>query len=98
MRKRTKLTLTFYSDAGHGWLKAPAALLDELNLKDKITSFSKLRNKDVFLEEDCDAPVLLNALEGIGCKVRIVERHTDKSSKIRSYDRYSRVAAFKLGF
>ena len=88
MRKRTKITLTFYTDPGHGWLKAPHSLLHEFGIENKVTSYSYVRNNDVFLEEDCDAGLLMDALRQAGVAVTIKRQNTNKSSKIRSYGRY----------
>jgi hypothetical protein len=60
------LTLTFYSDPGHGWLEVPRSLLHELDIADKITPYSYQRGEDVFLEEDCDLSTFADAMEKAG--------------------------------
>jgi len=42
----------------------------------------------VYLEEDCDLPMLTTALSAKGIWVEHVEKHTDGRSPIRSYDRF----------
>ena len=81
--------LNFFSDSGHGWLKAPRALLDQLNLIDQITSFSFQRGEFVYLEEDQDAETLLKALKDNGHEPLIKTKNSDRS-KIRSYERFSK--------
>jgi len=75
----------FYSDPGHGWIKVPIKLLDDLDILDKITACSYLRGQYAYLEEDCDATTFCNALETHGIKPRFHSRISDKSSKIRGY-------------
>ena len=59
-------TFTFHSDAGHGWVEVPLAVLKDLGIADKITSYSYMRTctRDgvtAYLEEDCDAGTFLKA-------------------------------------
>ena len=54
----------FISTPGHGYLKADIKQLEELGIADKITAFSyvSLNGKTIYLEEDCDMGVFLDAL------------------------------------
>jgi hypothetical protein len=84
-----KITLNSYSDPGHGWLKCKRDILVALGIDRDISAFSYERKNDVFLEEDCDAPRLIQALQAKGVEVKF--RHTStwsKQSKIRSYFSY----------
>ena len=85
-----KTTKTFYSDAGHGWLAVKTAELHKLNIADKISGFSYERGKSVYLEEDSDAQIYLQAMDKAGHEISIIHKFTrhDKRSPIRSYDRY----------
>lgn len=82
-------TIQYYTDPGHGWGKVEKSLLYELNIQDKISSYSYMRGDYAYLEEDCDLTVLCQALSDKGIPVKFVE-HTAriKSSKIRSYACY----------
>ena len=80
---------TFYADPGHAWLKVPRIELHKLGIADKISHCSYQKGLFVYLEEDCDAPKFIKAKEATGCQVAPVELHTDRSSKIRSYDSYT---------
>lgn len=86
-------TYKFYSDAGHGWLAVKRSELIDLGLIGKISHYSYQRGQTVYLEEDCDLQLFAQAK---GCNavlrasdvMKFDERHTDKSSSIRSYDSF----------
>lgn len=60
--------LNFHSDPGHGWLEAPMTLVNELGIASEISEYSyKSGDGDVaYLEEDCDAAVLLKSMKDAG--------------------------------
>lgn len=80
------MKFTYFTDAGHGWLKVSKALLVKLGIADKITPYSYVRGDFVYLEEDMDYTTFANAF-GTD-KIQVVNKHTNKSSKIRSYKSY----------
>ena len=82
------ITRNFYSDGGHGWLKVKFSELLKLNIQDKISAYSYMRNGDVFLEEDGDLTTYCSALKEINTEIKFIEHQSNKSSKIRNYDRY----------
>ena len=85
------LKLKFHCDAGHGWLAAKRNLLAKLGLLDKVSGYSYQRGGTVYLEEDCDAGLLINALKERGIKFEIIQpKSWPNRSAIRSYDRYQR--------
>lgn len=59
------IELTFNEHPGHGYLVAPGSLITALNIKSKISGYSyyKPHTNTYYLEEDCDAVLLLNKLE-----------------------------------
>jgi hypothetical protein len=79
-----------YSDPGHSWFKVKKALLIKLNIADDISHYSYARNDSVYLEEDCDAKKLFKALDNANIKWSYRENNTNKTSKIRSYNRYKK--------
>lgn len=83
------ITLRYFADPGHGWVRVKKERLSKLGIENKISSCSYERNGNAYLEEDCDFAVLSNALEALGYKVNIKQSHTNKQSKIRSYKCYS---------
>lgn len=77
-----------YADPGHAWCKVPRSLIEELGIAEKITHYSYQRGEHVYLEEDCDLTLFARTMRANGHEVHYREHHTDKSSKIRSYDDY----------
>jgi hypothetical protein len=89
--KTKQLVLKFYSDPGHGWVAVKTALLISLGIADKVSSYSYINGQTSYLEEDCDAGLLLEAIKGRGIPYSIVSKHTNRQSPIRSYDRYKNI-------
>jgi hypothetical protein len=84
---KTKIVYAF-SDGGHGWAKVKRSELIKLNIENKITGFSYQRGEFVYLEEDCDLTTYVKALNASGIQVKFKETHSNKRSKIRSYDSF----------
>ena len=82
-----------HSDAGHGWLAVKRKLLSELNILDKITSYSYQKGQTVYLEEDCDATTFIKAIDDVGIPYEIVSSKSrngvSPTSPIRNYERFS---------
>ena len=61
-----KLTrkLTYFSDAGHGWLGVKRETLKILNIADQVSGYSyeTTSGQTVYLEEDRDMVIFLHAL------------------------------------
>lgn len=79
------ITLHFYEDPGHGWLKVPVKLLEELKIVDQISHYSYLLGQHAYLEEDCDAGKLIDALKQKGAAYKVVPHHCQNESAIRNY-------------
>ena len=82
------LSLKFYEDPSHGWLAVKRKLLEELTIMTQITSYSYQRGDTVYLEEDQDAQVFVNAAKEAGWKLEFTTKHTNGSSPIRSYESF----------
>lgn len=80
-----------FEDPGHGWARFPKNRLIKLGIADKISTYSYQHGDNVFLEEDCDLSVLVGALKARGYEVKFSVSHTNRQSKIRSYDQYSAI-------
>lgn len=93
-----KITLNYYQDPGHGWVKIPIKTLVRLKIAHKISNYSYMRDKYAYLEEDCDLSLLLKALDSNGILWRLREYNSNKQSKIRSYESYMRKAASTADF
>lgn len=84
-----KITLNFYQDPGHGWAKAPISLLHYLNIAQGISPYSYIRGQYAYLEEDGDLSRLLSAAAAACIDIKLRDFHTNKQSKIRSYQSFS---------
>ena len=82
------ITLLVFEDPGHAWVRFSKKRLAELGIADKITSFSYQNGNNAFLEEDYDLSILANALRERGYEIKYNTNRTDRSSKIRKFDRY----------
>jgi hypothetical protein len=82
------MKLTYFTDPSHGWVRVKRDVLGRMGIEDRISQYSYQRGEYVYLEEDCDLTVLSKALDLAGQKLELVERHTNRSSKIRSYSCY----------
>lgn len=90
--KEKVFTVICYSDQGHSWAKVKRSVLHNLGIADNITPYSYQRGEYVYLEEDCDLSALCMALNQRNTRIKFVEKHTDRDSRIRSYERYKPVA------
>lgn len=93
-------SITIYTDPQHGWAKVSLKELLKLNILDKISTYSYVHKNglNAYLEEDCDLGLYLKALDDKGIKFKCIEKHTNKSSKIRSYNRYTLGINYKNPF
>ncbi len=55
------MIFVFIADPGHAWLPVKRSLLNELGVAGDISSYSYQEDDTVYLEEDCDAGVFLEA-------------------------------------
>jgi len=89
MTTLTQITYDFYSDPGHGWLAVKYDELVELGIADKISGYSYKRGNDVYLEEDCDMAIFMQAMEAKGVQIKLAfVNERDNDSFIRSLRRY----------
>ena len=54
-----------FSDPGHSWLEVDFNELVKLGINKKITAWSYYKGNNVYLEEDCDAPLFLQTKKSI---------------------------------
>lgn len=80
----------FYSDPGHGWLRVTRKELDSLGLSDRISHYSYVRGDYVYLEQDVDLDIFFYEQAMKGIEVKINYHSTNKQSRIRNYDSYSK--------
>ena len=79
----------FHSDPGHGWLAVKEKELEALGLLDKISGYSYVKGKTVYLEEDCDAALFFNAYQAVFDKRPAYRESFLERTPIRYYERYS---------
>jgi hypothetical protein len=84
-----QFTITFYSDPGHGWGKVKRHVLHKLGIINSISAYSYQKDDNVFLEEDCDLPVLCQALNMAGYTIVFKDKRSNTDSRIRSYERFT---------
>lgn len=82
-------TLKFHSDSGHGWLAVKVGLLEDLGIIDKISTYSYIRGKTAYLEEDMDAGVFTQAYVAKFGKRFDIEESYKQYSNIRGYEHYT---------
>lgn len=84
-----KKRYTFHSDPGHGWLAVNISDLNKLQITDKISQYSYVRGNTIYLEEDADYSLFLEATRNAGWELLISVKNSDNRSSIRSYNRFS---------
>lgn len=83
------ITLTHHSDPSHGWIEVSYALVAQLGIRERITSYSYYSQaKQVFyLEEDCDATTLIKAMEAQGIEYKIESKDYNHNAPMRRMKR-----------
>ena len=74
----------FHSDPGHGWLAVKRKELVRLAILNKVSQCSYQRGGTVYLEEDCDASLFIDAKDKAGEKFEHRESYQD-NTPIRHY-------------
>ena len=79
----------YHSDPGHGWLAVKLSDLQMLGIESKITPFSYVKGKTVYLEEDCDMSTFISAAKEKGIEVKVKQGAQRDRSPIRYFKSYS---------
>jgi len=84
-------TFNFHSDAGHGWLEVPYKMVSALGIANKISRYSyiSLSGATVYLEEDCDAGLFIDAMRAANKPFTFNEIMDSDYSHIRNLPSYS---------
>lgn len=82
------MKIVVHQDPGHAWFAVKRSVIDQLKLSSQISNYSYQRGKTVYLEEDCDGPLVIDALKEIGIKFELRMGKFASRSPIRSYDSY----------
>lgn len=76
----------FYSDPGHGWLAVSFKNFFAVGAKlEDVSNFSYARGKTLYLEEDCDAGVFINAFQKKMGHAPVFFEKFHERTPIRSY-------------
>ena len=89
--KGKTLEFVFHFDAGHGWLQVPIDLVVKLGLAREVSGCSYRHGEWLYLEEDCDASLVVTELKNRGFEIRFVEQNDGDDSPIRNYAQYEAV-------
>lgn len=88
----TSITFTWHSDPGHGWLQVETSIIKSIALLGISTCsyIDGAANLIAFLEEDCDAPLFLNAYQEAHprTEIKFREKYVDQSHWIRGLPCY----------
>lgn len=84
-----KVVKILHSDPGHGWLAVKLSELKMLGIEHDISSFSYVKGKTAYLEEDCDASKFIEAMRSKGIDVEVKQGAVRDRSPIRYFKSYS---------
>lgn len=82
-------TFPYIQDFGHGWVRVPRQEIERLGIEKDISVFSYQKGRNVFLEEDCDMQILVDARAAEGKETKFAPyQNKSRSSRIRNYENY----------
>lgn len=70
-------------DSAHGWLEVPKQLIAQLRIATRISRFSYVNRNYVYLEEDCDMTLFMDAMRRMNYDFRISETYCDGDCFVR---------------
>jgi len=77
----------FHADPGHAWLAVKRKELIRLGIINQISSYSYQKGGTVYLEEDCDAGLFMDAKKKVGEPIEIKETYKE-NTPIRNYPNF----------
>jgi hypothetical protein len=84
-----KKKLHFHEDASHGWLAVKVKEIVDLGIEKEISGYSYMNGQTVYLEEDLDAGIYLNAMKEKHGDIEFeFKRSYRETSPIRNYKYY----------
>ena len=82
------LTLNYYQDHGHGWVKIKLSLLQKFGIAEQISTYSYMRKDNAYLEEDCDLGIYLaRVIKRDGQRPLFKDKHNKRNSPVRKLER-----------
>ena len=89
----TNNSFTFHCDNGHGWLEVSQADLNRAGLtRLDFSGYSYANGDTLYLEEDCDAAIFLDAFSAKRGAPVLTENYIDGLSAIRDMSRLPHIA------
>jgi hypothetical protein len=89
LRSSPPHSFIFHYDAGHGWLQVDKNWLSALGIAKEISGYSYAHRGYVYLEEDADAQIFIDAYrKWFSMKPTFTEVDDGDDSVIRNYDGY----------
>lgn len=79
---KTLLEYTFIVDPSHAWLRVALRDLEFSLIKGQISKYSYKSGSHAYLEEDCDAPKFMKAMEDLGFDIRVDEHHVNNFDNV----------------
>ena len=83
------VTKVLHSDPGHAWLAVKISEIKMLGIQTDISSYSYVKGKTAYLEEDCDAGKFIDAMRAKGIEVAVKEGACRDRSPIRYFKSFS---------
>lgn len=81
------LSFEYMQDSGHGWLKVPKAMVEAFGVSGRVSNYSYMDREYAYLEEDCDMPLFLQAVEAQGYRISLVDSYHE-DDRVRGLSRY----------
>ena len=83
-------TFPYIQDPGHGWVRVPKTELAKAGCEADISRHSFQKGNNIFLEQDCDLQVFVDARRSQGLETKL-RPYVNKSrtSRIRNYTSYT---------
>lgn len=79
------ITIKLYTDPGHGWAAVKVSVAQKLGFLSRVSQYSYVKGKTLYLEEDGDLPLYCFAIRESGNTYTFDSKHTDARHPIRSY-------------
>lgn len=77
----------YIQDPGHGWVEVELQELERLGISGQVSRYSYANRGKVYLEEDCDAALFIQAKKAAAEPYTLVEVYQEKTP-VRNYDSY----------
>jgi hypothetical protein len=84
-----KIVKVMHSDPGHAWLAVKLSEIKMLGIETEISSYSYVKGKTAYLEEDCDAGKFIQAMQAKGIEVEVKDGACRERSPIRYFKSFT---------